>query len=505
MNFETTLYDILGVSSTATQDEIKKAYRKKSRLLHPDSTGQDTTDMFQMVQKAYNVLSKEDTRTEYDEHLERKENPVPEAEPYEEPEWGQETTWDETTEEDESVWEEVIEDDDTGTEEPYYYEPPSPQEEPETPSSEDNSGFFAPFRPVNMKRLSWYGNVPFDEEKITPGITSKTHKIIAWSSFGVLALCAVLPLLLLWADDIDKSSAYLLFAFLSILTFPILGQLIPFPLSVRYTKFTRIFSIASIVISGLIVAFLGYIMLNNSLLLILSGETSYIPNILFLIVLIAAIIAGYMSSRHMRVNREGDMRVVSQSTAENNIYGLPGQLQDAVEKFGEDNVQAGMEGEKRTAKLLEDLSLAIPSARIFHGLNFPGSQTADVDHAILVGNRLALIDSKLWRENHYEWDETGNISEIKPNGYSYQRLTNFPVAVHKYSQLFPQLEVRGWILIHPRRGRSDKLSFDNRYAGNTEIADAEHTLNDAGDWLLEGKKAQIVNRRTIRSLFNNMK
>jgi molecular chaperone DnaJ len=51
-------YGILGVSPQATPDEIKKAYRKLARELHPDvNASEDAHEKFTAVQAAYDVLS----------------------------------------------------------------------------------------------------------------------------------------------------------------------------------------------------------------------------------------------------------------------------------------------------------------------------------------------------------------------------------------------------------------------------------------------------------------
>lgn len=58
-------YDVLGVTDTATDDEIKKAYRKKSKEFHPD-VNPNGEEMFKKVAEAYDTLSDRTKKDQYD-------------------------------------------------------------------------------------------------------------------------------------------------------------------------------------------------------------------------------------------------------------------------------------------------------------------------------------------------------------------------------------------------------------------------------------------------------
>src|SRR3954469_1415668 len=61
-------YEVLGISNSASKDEIKKAYRKLSKKYHPDVNKEpDAAEKFKEIKEAYEVLSDDQKRAHYDQ------------------------------------------------------------------------------------------------------------------------------------------------------------------------------------------------------------------------------------------------------------------------------------------------------------------------------------------------------------------------------------------------------------------------------------------------------
>lgn len=73
----TTHYDVLGVTTSASSEEIKKAYRRQSMMYHPDRNRSDpsATERFQEIGKAFAVLGNKDQRRSYDVSLQSRMRP----------------------------------------------------------------------------------------------------------------------------------------------------------------------------------------------------------------------------------------------------------------------------------------------------------------------------------------------------------------------------------------------------------------------------------------------
>lgn len=145
------------------------------------------------------------------------------------------------------------------------------------------------------------------------------------------------------------------------------------------------------------------------------------------------------------------------------------------------NPERGQIAEQLTAQLLAKYLTRLPGARIFHGLAWPGSVFADVDHAVLCGRRLVLIESKLWLPGHYAADPDVD-GELWRNGHPFRGGgTRLPEGVEAYRDLLPDVEVRGALLIYPSRaGRVTTGDPDDAVAPPMT---PEQLVLEIGEWL----------------------
>ncbi|HEY4019621.1 MAG TPA: DnaJ domain-containing protein [Pseudonocardiaceae bacterium] len=167
-------------------------------------------------------------------------------------------------------------------------------------------------------------------------------------------------------------------------------------------------------------------------------------------------------------------------------------------EFGRPGDEPDQLAERVTAQAIGDYLLRLPGTRAFHGLTRPGSVFADVDHAVLRGRRLVLVESKMWLPGHYEADDDGSIYR---NGHGFHGGAAYlPGAVAAYRRLLPDVDVRGVLVVHP--SRAGLLSTDVEDEVAIPPLTAEGFVRTIGAWLAE--ESTPLDRGTFRIVLDQL-
>jgi hypothetical protein len=167
-------------------------------------------------------------------------------------------------------------------------------------------------------------------------------------------------------------------------------------------------------------------------------------------------------------------------------------------EFGKPGAESDQLAERLTARVIGDYLLRLPGTRVFHGLTRPGSVFADVDHAVLRGRTLVLVESKLWLPGHYEADDDGTIWR---NGHLFRGgSATLPESVAAYRELLPDVDVRGALVVHP--SRAGLLSTDVEDEVEIPPLTAEELVRTVGAWLAE--ESPTLDRGTFRIVLGRL-
>jgi hypothetical protein len=155
--------------------------------------------------------------------------------------------------------------------------------------------------------------------------------------------------------------------------------------------------------------------------------------------------------------------------------------------------------ERLTSHVLSTYLTRLPGVRIFHGLAWPGSVFVDIDHAVLCGRRLVLIESKTWLPGHYAADEDG---ELWRNGHPFRGGSmRLPDGVAAYQELLPWLEIRGALLVYP--SRAGEITTDDLYDDvPAPPMTPDQFVDEIGDWFAEDPAT--VDREALRLLLGQV-
>jgi hypothetical protein len=132
-----------------------------------------------------------------------------------------------------------------------------------------------------------------------------------------------------------------------------------------------------------------------------------------------------------------------------------------------------------TGDLLARYLADIPAARVFHQVTWPGTEFPEVDHAVLCGHRLVLIDSMIWPPGRYSVDRQGYVQR---DGKSFGGgALVLGEAARAFQLLLPRLEVRGVVVLWPES--SDETVSSTWEGTDVAVTGAEGFIREVGDWL----------------------
>ncbi|MFT4470158.1 nuclease-related domain-containing protein [Arthrobacter sulfonylureivorans] len=195
-------------------------------------------------------------------------------------------------------------------------------------------------------------------------------------------------------------------------------------------------------------------------------------------------------------------QAVSKKTARQLVFGAPGDaLVSGWTRFRREDIAKGVEGERWTAQALETL-LAIPGTRILHGLRFPGSHVADVDHAVINGHRVVYIDSKFWKPGQYQWVDSETLASVHPRGLRRRTIHMDVLQTHPLTAKVGA-EMSCHVIVHANAPGDVTFTPGSQISPTgIPITGVQEGIDMIGHWLLQGKKAGTVDRYALARLLS---
>jgi hypothetical protein len=170
------------------------------------------------------------------------------------------------------------------------------------------------------------------------------------------------------------------------------------------------------------------------------------------------------------------------------VFGIPGFGLSEATHFSDASIKSGIEGEVKTAEIIDKFAVNSTNCYVFHSLMWPLSSTeADVDHIIVCGDNILLIDSKNWkRKGVYAFDWDGNVT-LDGERYYYGRSPKVIAAREKYHNYLQEIfrnshkgSVNSAIVIH-----NDESSVNTKPYGFYNHLSTAHQLESfLRDWEL---------------------
>ncbi|WP_371406577.1 J domain-containing protein [Kribbella sp. NBC_00662] len=378
-------YEVLNVERTATTAEIKSAYRRLVRQVHPDQGG--NAALFRMVQEAWTTLGDPAKRAAYDRTLDARTS----APTYEKPTY----------------------------EEPRYTRQPDPEPEPQPAPEPD---------PFTWTQTSAQASQPVPEP-LSGGID-------VVPAFGRWRLPALLSLTVLTVLDIAiiaigglDGVSDIVFAVgtvaMSVVAMP--------PHWSRRIPLHRLLKAF-----GIVTALLYFLVLFP---FSKSGATA-LQRVVIIALLLGLVLTRFLTGRWSKVHKL-DRTIDATAAYDFNLWGRPGEplVDDGRTAW---LAPADVLRHRRTARILDSVVSALPASKLVHGARI-GDMA--VSHLLLNGHRVALISSVVGPPGHYALDVYGQLQLNGVPLDS--PISGLDTAVTAWRNRLAPVEVRGFLVVHP--------------------------------------------------------
>jgi DnaJ domain len=432
-------YELLEVKPGASSAEIKSAHRTLVKVMHPDAGGSQI--MFRLVQEAYETLSDPDRRAAYDLRRGSAGSRTAPRSRQPRPRWER--------------WEEFEEE---------------AGEPPEPPPKAEPGTFPSGLRAIPTDTIPWWQTVD-PEAKVfwRPGFGWAQRWFFTVSALWTALLAAIAVPLLTTGFSVVAAVVIVPVVYVVV---TIAGKVTPKVL----TWLAYFWAVG--------MAALGLGQLTQ-------GELTGIG-----VLLLAAGVFALPPLGHWYLSSRATERIFTADFRSFNLFGAPGTRLLPAE---DEPVNECDDGEWMTLDLLSGYLGQIPAVRIFHGLAWPGSSRPEVDHAVLCGHRLLLIESRMWPPGHYSWDGEGSLlrEDTRFEGGEL-RLAR---TVAAYQMLLPKMDVQGIVLVHPTT--PGEVTSTMPTSTPLAVMSPEDFVRGIGGWLAD--EPALVDREVFLTLLDQVR
>jgi hypothetical protein len=474
---EPTKYEILGVARNAPEVIIKSAYRAHAKLSHPDVQG-DTGVDFKAISDAYDALIDPIKRAEYDKKLDAQTTERDEKQP------GAEAV-------DPDSFEDMWGSEDSWTPEYEYEATDFANEDPRI-----LAGFNAwKSMPVRPEQLEWMADARMAQQNYVPlasppaagqqdpprdeGRAATRKYGVKFLVWGILWLVSAIVYFIV----VTRINAGL-FGFGAFFGAAVFGLPHVFGGRRAFGKWWTVGYYAFAVVALLV----GFVLASA-----IAGSQpdavgpSPAPRMVALVAITGLLCVTFWfatrAGNRALVSRKGRPMPAAHTVQSSRTlfdgplihpdqierfrqWGTPGRGLNDFEAipFSRRNAELGFGGEILTSQLIDPMTV-VPGVRIVHGINLPGHGEADIDHVILCGDLLIVVDSKHWPGGNYYW-LSEQIMCTTPSGHEH-RGNPMSWGLPTLQQCFPDKQLFPVVVIHSHDGGD--VATNNRNRGANPI------------------------------------